>query len=479
MPVTAISKNIHSQEFTVHCLAALLGLCLLAILVKIGLLGVLAASLLLLVIIVTPLLMNRYSLFLFLWLFMVPAFDNMRDFLVAGTNPLVFLITGITLPFAMILIGRDFTKVSKDLPFISTLLGFNLILTANLLRPDAEPGVLLECLKLFFEIFIIFCAYREIKAGQADRLFRQVNWFILFNSGIAFFQRLTGIGLAVIEGVPRVGGLVGHPNCLAFLNVLYLPFGIYQLLQAKTPSQRNFWLMGVITATAALLLTLCKNVILTMVLQYLILFLFLPKQSKIRCVSIVLAFVGITLSANFIFNLGLMNLILERFANNDSMEWRLKIWGYLLNNIDLSSLFTGHGVNAGKAVIRMAGTTETNFIHNIYLQLLYEYGLTGLLFLFAFLQPSLKFISAFFQAKTMQVRLNRVFPLLILMAIFINMATDNSVFLRTPMCFAWVFITYFYLQSDINPVPTPAGKLKTPSLKKTRSTTALVQRKPV
>jgi O-antigen ligase len=129
------------------------------------------------------------------------------------------------------------------------------------------------------------------------------------------------------------------------------------------------------------------------------------------------------------------------------MEWRLKIWGYLLNNMDFPSLILGHGVNAGKAVIRMAGVTETNFIHNVYLQLLYEYGLTSLPFLLALLQPSLHFISAFFQSHAIQKRLSQVFPLLIILAILINMATDNSVFLRTPMCFAWIFLTFFYLQS--------------------------------
>jgi O-antigen ligase len=431
---------------TAYWLAAVLTVGLLAILVKVGALGVLAMVGLLGVTLLTPLLMNRYGLFLFLWLFIVPSFDNVRSLLVAGTNPVVFLITGLTLPFAFWLVGRDMGKVTKALPFAGFLLLFNGMLCLNIPRPDAEPGVPLECLKLFFEAFVLFCGYRVMVEGNWERLFNQLNGFMIFNSGVAFFQRLTGIGLDVIEGLPRVGGLVGHPNCLAFLNALYIPFGIARLLQAKTTQQRIFWLVGVVAATLALLLTLCKSVIFCMVLDYAVLFLFLPNTLKRRCLAVLVLMVVLLLSANALFDLRLFAMFSERLGNNDSMAWRFKIWRELLGNMDGATLLVGHGVNAGKALVHQVVPGDSMFIHNIYIQLLYEYGATGFALIAAFLQPAMQFLRSLWNAKGAAERLNAVLPLLILLTIFINMATDNSVFLRTPMCFAWLFLAYFYLR---------------------------------
>jgi O-antigen ligase len=428
--------------------AGYLTLGLLAVLVKVGALGILAAVALLAVILLMPLLMDRYGLFLFVWLFIVPAFDNMRTLLVAGTNPVVFLITGLTLPFAVWLVGRDVGKVVRALPFAGYLALFNGILFLNIFRPDAEPGVPLECLKLFFELFVLCCGYRVLVQGNRERLFNQVNGFMIFNSGVAFFQRLTGIGLTVIEGVPRVGGLVGHPNCLAFLNVLFIPFGIARLLRANTGRQRAFWLLGVATATLALLLTFCKNVIFCMVLDYAVLFLFLPAALKRRCVY-ALAFMLLALvAANAVFDLNLVTLLFDRLANNDSMAWRLKIWRELLGNAEGISLLVGHGVNSGKALVHQVVPGDSTFIHNIYIQLLYEYGVTGLTLIAAFLQPTVSFLRALIKAKHPAERLDAVLPLLILLTIFLNMATDNSVFLRTPMGFAWLFLAYFYMKNS-------------------------------
>jgi O-antigen ligase len=441
-------KNIILTDRIVFSLAVLVTLSLLAVLVKVGTLGILAAVALMTVTVLTPLLINRYGLFLFIWLFIAPSFDNLRSLLVAGTNPAVFLITGLTLPFAFFLLGRDMAKVMKNLPFTRYLLLFNGVLFLNLFRPDAESGILLECLKLFFELFVIFCGYRVIMSGKPDKLFSQVNWFMILNSGVAFFQRLTGLGLSMIEGVPRVGGLVGHPNCLAFLNALYIPFGIYQALHAKTRQQRVFWLIGVIASSIVLVMTMCKNVIACMLLDYVILFLCLPNALKRRCLAALAVLIATLLGMNALFHFNLFTLLSERVSNNDSMAWRFKIWGQLLGNMDLPNMLIGHGVNAGKALVHRIVPSDSSFIHNIYIQLWYEYGATGILLILAFLQPSVTFLCALCQRNPDQnTRINSIFPLLILLTILINMATDNSVFLRTPMCFAWLFLTYFYLHS--------------------------------
>ncbi len=413
-------------------------------LLKFGVLGFIGLIGIVLMVLLTPLLLNRYWFFLVLWQFISPVFDNMRTLLVAGTNPVIFLITGITVPFAFYLILRDSFSTLKALPFLGFLMAFNGVIFVNLFRPDAEPGVLLEGLKLTIEIFIILCGYHEIRSGRAQRLFQGVNLFMLINSVIAIFQRVTGIGMTLIEGLPRVGGLVGHPNCLAFVNVLYIPFGIYQYLQAENQKERLFWLSGVLVSALALLLTLCKNVIFCGVLQLFILFFFLPNRLKIRLGLAVLFASLLFLGLDSLFHLGFQDQFADRMNNSDSMVWRLKIWGYLLSLIDLPGLLLGHGVNAARALIHMVDSRGSDYVHNAYLQLMYDYGISGLFYLMAFLQPTWHFSQRFFKAEN-AVKLSAMMPLLILGAIWINMASDNSVFLRTPMSFAWLMLSYFYL----------------------------------
>jgi hypothetical protein len=418
---------------------------LLVVAFKMGVLGLGAAGFLLFLFILTPLLINKNGFFLFLWLFIAPSFDNFQV-QVAGTNLIVLIITGLTVPYSLILLLRDTRQIVEKMPFTLCLLLFNLVLFLNFFRPDLMPGVPVEFLRLFFEIIIIYCYYNLNKQHKTERLFTQVNYFIILNSLIAILQRVTGVGLMMIEGVPRVGGLVGHPNCLAFLNVLYLPFAIHHLLNAHSSRQKQLWLAGVFIATLALMLTLCKNVIFTMFCEYFILFLFLPAKLRIRAGIGVIVFVCALIGMNALLNFGLFDLFAERFGNNSSMDWRHRVWGYLLNDIDITNIWLGHGVNAAKMTIQSLSKFAADlpvYTHNVYIQILYENGLTGLFLLASFIQPTLHFLSCFVK----QMTVNRVLPLLILFAIFINMATDNSVMLRTPMSFAWLFIAYFYLVS--------------------------------
>lgn len=429
-----------------YLIGVILAALALIILFRFGMPGIFALSALIIMIVALPLLMDRYSFYLFLWLLISPAFDNMRGLLIAGTNPVVFIMTGITLPFAIILVFRAFKTVIRQVPFIVYLGLFNLVLFLNLLRPNLESGALLECIRLFIEIFIIFCGYQEIKSRRAKRLFSMVNGFIILNSLVAFFQRITGVGMIVVEGLPRVGGLVGHPNCLAFVNVLYIPFAIYQVVNVKNSNEKKRWLAGVVICAIALLMTLCKNVILTFLLQAGILFLFLPVKIKIR----VLATVGIGflifLTGNAVFNWHFTEHLFNRANNNASLIWRFKVWGYILSSVDQANIWVGHGVNATKGLIAMIDSRGSSYAHNAYLQLLYDYGLTGFFLLMAFIDPAIRFIGFFIAARPGH-RFNQLIPLLILLAIFTNMASDNSVFLRTPMVFAWLFLVHLYMQN--------------------------------
>lgn len=443
MAVYIKPERVRYGYYYVTILSCLLIFISLLIFFKFGFEGALVLSLLIMVAVITPLLINRFRFYLFIWLFISPAFDNFREILIAGANPIVLIVTGLSLPFAIMLVIRNLKHVIYKFPFLAYLAIFNVVLFLNFIRPNADSGVLLECLKIFFEIFIIFCGYHEIQTGHAKRLFNGINLFIITNSLIAFGQRLTGFGMITVEGLPRVGGLVGHPNCLAFVNVLYFPFAIYKIINETDPKARKIWLTGLLISIAALILTLCKNVILTLLIQSGILFLFLPNKLKIQVFLSATGCFILVIAADFLLHLQFIDQFFNRVNNNASLVWRLKIWGYLLSSIDNSSLLAGHGVNAAKNLIGMINSRGSSYAHNAYLQLLFDYGLTGLFLMMAFIHPFIKFFILFLTSSG-QDRLNKLFPMLIILAIFINMASDNSVFLRTPMVFAWLFLIYMY-----------------------------------
>lgn len=415
--------------------------------VKVGSIAVLALAGLLLCILMLPLLIDRYYFFIFLWLFIVPIFDTFQAVQIAGTNPVVFVITGLTVPFACFLIGRDLHAVIYRFPFVSYLLLFDLILFLNIFRPNTGKDALIEFLKFFIEIFIVFCVIKYTEKGQAKKLASHLGVFITLNSIIAILQRITGIGLRVIEGLPRIQGLVGHPNVLAFLNVLYLPFAFYQMIHAEDKRSRRNWLVSIGICLLALILTMCKSVIAAFVLQLVVLFLFLPRRIKLYIVIALITFVIILVAADFLIGNTLFEQFTNRLNNNDSWEWRLKVWGWLMADIDLKNIWIGHGMDAAQYYLKSVQPTEPFFVHNVYLQMLYDQGLTSLLFIAALGQPFFKF-SLHLLRKNDSKKIISVLALLTLFPVFMNMAADNSVFLRTPMSFFWVFMVYFYLWNN-------------------------------
>lgn len=444
MSFPAVRSDISQRLTWFYVAIGLSVMMILGLLLKFGSLAVAGVAAALTVVLLTPLFIRQHLLFLSLWLFLVPLFDNMTGFKVAGANPVVFLLTGMTIPFALFLILKEFKNTAKALPFVLFLGLFCLVLFFNILRPESLTDAKNEFLKLFIEMFAILCGYQIFK-NDPTRFLKSINWFMILNSGYALFQRLTGFGLHYIEGAARAGGLVGHPNVLGFLNVLYLPFALYCLLAEKDPKTRNFWLAGIILSTLALIITLCKSALFTLAIDILILFIFLPGKIKVRLLAVGISVVVLFFLADTLMHLQLQEQFLSRMSNNDSWEWRQKIWSWLIEGVNADSILLGHGTGSAQAYLISLIYGIPFYAHNVYLQLVYEFGLTSLFFFLALVVLVCKFLKDLLSASTIQNKLNLTFPLLILLSILLNMSCDNSVFLRTPMMFAWLFLSYFYL----------------------------------
>ncbi len=312
-------------------------------------------------------------------------------------------------------------------------------------RPETSIGDMTDIYKFFILIFVLACTYVYCKENDGNNIFKWINIFAILNAAATIFQRITGIGLAIIENVPRAQGLLGHPNITGFFVNIYLPVGIYMYLKSTTKKDKFFWMVGILTNLLSLLLAMAKIAYISLAFQIFILLFFIPFKMKMRIIFSIIGLGIAVLLVNFIFNMDLTGYIMERFHNSSSFEWRIKVWTYLLGNMDILSIFTGHGINSVLYYLMQVNFGESPFAHNLYLQLLYEYGLWGSFYYAGFFVVGLKFLKTYFTDKT----IDKVFvstPILIISGILINMASDNPAFQRTSMFIAWSTITVFYLQ---------------------------------
>lgn len=394
---------------------------------------------------ITPLLMGRYKFFLLLWLFIIPIFDNVRFFLVAGANPATAIGAFLTVPFAAVFIFNEFFKVTKELPFLKYMVIFQIILVIYFFRPGTPFSSLMDLFRQFIEIFIIFVAYVYFKQDKknAYTIINYIAWFTNINSLTAIFQRVTGIGLNMIENVPRASGLLVHPNIMALVINLFLPMAIYMFLKSETKNSRIFWGASIILNTLALFLTFAKIGYLAFMLMSGILFLYLPYKTKVKTFLFAVCGLIVFVISNAALNLQIIEYVVKRFNNMDSFYLRLELWNFLLSGLNAANIWFGNGIKAVMPYLMQYGYPLG--AHNIYVQLLFEFGLMSIFFHLRFLIPLKDFLKAHWDKK-LPDRFVYIFPVTIFLQILLNMASDNSVFSRTPMYFSWVIVIYFYLR---------------------------------
>ena len=415
-----------------------------------GIFGLLDIILLLFFLILTPFLYKRNKFFLVLWLFIVPVFDNFRPFVIAGANPMTVIGTVITVPTAMIILSNYIGSVWKKLPYIKYIFFFMLLLIFNCFRQDSFASGLMNVFRYFIQIFIIYLAYDSFKDDltKAYSIFKLINIFTVINSIVILFQRLTGFGLLSVGGVLRAPGLLAHPNVTAIVVNLYLPMAIYMLMKSQKKEEKFYWGISIILNVLALLLTLTKVGYLCFLVMLFLMFLCLPYKRKLKAALVSICIFVLLTAVNFIFNLQIIEGILIRMGENDSYTWRQEVWKLLMAGINSRNVWFGNGIDSASSYLLSLGQYKM-MTHNVYLQLWFELGVTCIIFYMSFIFPLISFIKAFMN-KRLTDRMEYIFPIAIFVQIFINMYSDNSVFSRTPMFFAWVIITYFYMKLSLN-----------------------------
>lgn len=276
---------------------------------------------------------------------------------------------------------------------------------------------------------------------QAEPLFTKAFGIVralCIMSAITCAYTLIGIPLglttAVIEGYTRATGIFNHPNPLAhhtgILTLLFLSIYLFcqhqqTVFQAQAsrsapqvvlgnkaqplPAGSGFfapwrqgvvgknlmWLViGLVANIIVLLIGLSKTAIAVTAAGMALMFVLcsgLPTARKLGLTigGILVAMIPVGILAyNLITGQDFMDTVNARLEDTNSLTWRENVWAYLESQIEGANLFTGHGfLAANESMFQYLFNAFDEdllnpviLVHNGYLNLLYDFGLWGLIY---------------------------------------------------------------------------------------------------
>lgn len=236
-----------------------------------------------------------------------------------------------------------------------------------------------------------------LRTRQPHALFDVFNKALILITALVALVTILGFPFGLfsmpIDGFMRAVGIFSHPNPYAHhmgILMVYL-LGLFCYYQGDRAGRMPAWLLmtGLGLNGVAFLLGLSKTglgVYALCALSLLFLNLGVPAVRR--------GFIKIALAGVVLIPLGLMGYqvltgesfftVLEsRLEQTQSMSWRAVIWQELLANINLSSVWFGHGLSsANELVYRISYHDADNahpliMIHNAYIALLYDLGISG------------------------------------------------------------------------------------------------------
>ncbi|MDX2086124.1 MAG: O-antigen ligase family protein [Candidatus Melainabacteria bacterium] len=208
-----------------------------------------------------------------------------------------------------------------------------------------------------------------------------------------------------IDGFQRLAGILPHPNMWVHhlgLLLLYLTgLFLYNHCQENPPGQlqapstqpTGWLLLALLAGSVSFLLGLSKTGIALLAVSLLLLLglSMLVVPSIRRRGWSVLLLLGLLIPVGWVAypiltGESLLKMLEARLEDTSSMEWRMNLWQNLLANLDASSFLWGKGLTAcNEWIFQLTYDNGNSFKplilpHNGYLQLLYDFGLLGLLY---------------------------------------------------------------------------------------------------
>jgi O-antigen ligase len=284
----------------------------------------------------------------------------------------------------------------------------------------------------YFAIFII-AVYLVRTPADFNKSIRLVVW----SSVIPVIYGIVDTVLNMRDGSFRLQGTFSHPNIFAFYLVLVISLSLY-LIKTKIVPLKNF---GRICVSFNMLVMLAE------------LLLTQTRSAWVACFVIFL-FYAIILERKYLFYLSLLPVVVllipsvrDRLVNLDSsnevyqyaelnsFSWRVSLWKSALRWMEAAKYIAGYGLEAfpfhSRTFFLKAGTINWG-AHNVYIQLVFELGILGLMSFFALFVNVARHLKSLFKTEPLGF-----FILLALIAEYLVVsASDNTL---VYLVFNWYF----------------------------------------
>jgi len=152
---------------------------------------------------------------------------------------------------------------------------------------------------------------------------------------------------------------------------------------------------------------------------------------------------------NIILELNIINYIQSRFENQTSYEWRKQTWHILIQNFNWLSLLIGHGVGSSREYLLTIRPNDIPNPHNGYIELLYEYGIAGMIYIIGIASVAVTNLKKVLGIKDFKNKFIYLIPVLYSLTFLVELMFDVVVTLRETTFYLWTYIAIFCIMINI------------------------------
>lgn len=193
---------------------------------------------------------------------------------------------------------------------------------------------------------------------------------------IEYLLRFGGYQQPDARFIYRVAGIYGWSNSFGFYLSLITPLATYRVLTAPK-GRRLPWVLSLGAILSALVLTFVRTALVDLAIMVIVAAPLLERRIRKPLMIGVAVCAAVGGALLLIPGLGLQSRLLQ---NVTTLNARTAGWQVLLAHLDLTAPF-GQGLYASLAVLNRVGLDDVVAPHSLFLQVLFDHGIIGLLFL--------------------------------------------------------------------------------------------------
>jgi len=359
-----------------------------------------------------------------------------------GSNTSAASVTRLALALSVIIIAGLFFLNYKRVRIKPTLLSITFIVFIGYLFFNAI--FISDDLQAVRRLLVLFLLFFSLSISNLS--LNKINYFIVVVSlivgGFALFSLFNQYLLGGIPEGYRQNGLIssGNADIAYFGNTIvaamhYAIGFVFLAFLFFTETKKSLffiWALLLLAVTTYIALTFARTGWIAAFLSFLVVFLFTFDRSKKRFYSV--ALVIFCIAIYFIYN------YMGYEINQRGLTYRDQIWKTVLSRME-DNWFFGHGLLAPFEPIPVVVGNQVLYVHNahsLYLEVLYQAGMIGLIFFLCTLVLSL--LTAF-KVALVNKKTAAVVVLAMLGSVSIVMLTELNGFVHSPnLIWMWLWI---------------------------------------